>query len=155
MFEVGKKVICIKDHSEGIVRKGQVYPINAIKKGHCVCGYKLIDIGKPFHTPQTTLYNSMCMQCGHQKVERNDGIQWLSCILFAPYDDSLSEHTADSLLEELTTRPLTPAEMHFHKTMLAHYEQRCKDMPDNYFLKGCYRQHKRAVQSGTVLTIQP
>lgn len=92
MFQVGKKVICIKDQSRGVVKKGQVFELLDIRNFCCDTSL-LIDV--PFRKG----YNhTRCADCCKK---RPIGEMWLSSTLFAPYDDSLSEMTADELIESL------------------------------------------------------
>lgn len=93
MFEVGKKIICVKTHSQGVVKRGQVFELLAIKKNKC-CGNVSFDIGIPSAT-----VNSMCRMCYTTYV--NNGTMWVCHTLFAPYDDSLSELTTSDILEEI------------------------------------------------------
>jgi len=99
MFEVGKKVICIKDHSQGVVKKGQIFELHAIKKGVCGCGLIVFDIGK-----QNYCDHYVCGSCNKDQLPNKDGIYWLGSILFAPYDDSLSTLTDHDIIhsEEVT-----------------------------------------------------
>lgn len=95
-FEVGKKVIAIKSHSQGRYKRGQVFALNGIRKAHCNCKPLLLDIGI---TAFATL--SCCTTCGSSFPIR-DGINWYNSNHFAPYDDSLSELTAEDILNEQT-----------------------------------------------------
>jgi len=99
MFEVGKKVICIKNHSQGIVKKGEVYELISIRKSKCKCKYIDLDIGFaiPEHKNNTI---QGCRTCGEMYI-KTDGTHWFCSSLFAPYDDSLSETTVEELLNEL------------------------------------------------------
>lgn len=96
MFEVGKKVICIKTHTQGVVKAGQVFDLMGIRKSDCKCSSIQLDIGlkNPYQVGQRVL-----CQCGIVCIETR--IYWLGSTLFAPYDDSLSSITADELIESL------------------------------------------------------
>ena len=102
MFEVGKRVIAIIDHNHGLFKKGDVFELIGIKKSPCKCNEIDLNIGI------INKYKGQhCSKCGSFWI-KNDDYSWYSSTRFAPYDDSLSEHTADSLIEELETE-LTPA----------------------------------------------
>lgn len=92
MFEVGKKVICIKTHCDGDYKRGQVFNLICITTG-CKHYPVLLDIGLKLKMGQV----STCNVCDH---EASREIQWCSAKCFAPYDDSLSELTAEDILEE-------------------------------------------------------
>ncbi len=97
MFEVGKKVICVKSHSNGKVKKGQVFELHGIRKSVCNCkGECMLDIGM-----RGDYGTISCNACGVRVYERHS-IFWFSSTLFAPYDDSLSETTVEELLYQLT-----------------------------------------------------
>lgn len=103
MFEVGKKVICIKNHSQGVVKKGQVFELLGIKKGHCKCASVVVDVGIIDDEDYGNATRLRCAKC--RVVYHNDksNIWWLSADLFAPYDDSLSDLTVEDILEETLT----------------------------------------------------
>lgn len=93
MFEVGKKVIAIKDHSHGYFRKGDVFELLCIKQ-FCKCAIAL-DVGLKTKDTGTNTY---CPRCGY---EDSTGVLWCIQTYFAPYDDSLSSITVEELLEEV------------------------------------------------------
>jgi len=95
-FEVGKKVICIKDHSQGAVKKGQVFELLAMSRAKCKCTLRL-DVG--ISIPSNMKQLSRCYECNWR--EPNHGVWWLDACIFAPYDTTTSEHTIESLLEQI------------------------------------------------------
>lgn len=95
MFQVGKKVICVKTHSQGAVKKGQVFELLGIKKSNCKCGDLVLDVGL-----KSICYTQRCLTCN--EVWTAPDIWWIGEDKFAPYDDSLSEITVDELLYNLT-----------------------------------------------------
>jgi len=94
-FEVGKKVIAIGNHSQGKFRKGDVFILDGIKKSHCTCKPFVLDIGIKSEYPF-----SRCPICDYRYV--SDSVWWVGSNYFAPYDDSLSELTAEDILNEQT-----------------------------------------------------
>lgn len=99
MFEVGKKVIAIRDHSEKDFKKGDIFDLIGIKKSPCGCGNILLNINY-----KNSYYLFLhCLKCGN-RFSITDEYLWFESSSFAPYDDSLSEHTVDSLLEEIETQ---------------------------------------------------
>jgi hypothetical protein len=100
MFEVGKKVICIKNHSQGIVKKGSIYTLEGIKSKKCKCSGYILDIGL-LHPEGAVKSTTICTECRMVASESSERNLWLHSTLFAPYDDSLSETTVEELLNEL------------------------------------------------------
>lgn len=92
-FEVGKKVICIKDHSTGAVNRGEVYELLGIKKGCCSGSSINLNIGKV----NDGIF-IRCPRCSHRYMS---DVIWFNSILFAPYDDSLSETSIEDLIYNL------------------------------------------------------
>lgn len=95
MFEIGQKVVCVKTHSQGIVKEGELYTVQGMKTNPC-CEDLVLDIGLFAKSNM-----SMCC-CGHR--ERNsDGIYWLSQKLFRPLDDLFNEEIEELMneIEEL------------------------------------------------------
>lgn len=96
MFEVGKKVICIKEHSSGVIKKGDLFELLGMKKHKCKCGVLVLDVGI-----ETTSPFERCSDCGDIRLALNENEHWFRAKLFAPYDDSLSEITVEELIGEL------------------------------------------------------
>lgn len=92
-FEVGHKVICIKDHSRRIVKRGQVFELQSIRKFECGC--TALNVGIP-----STQTHRRCLR-HNLTCYSPDKTYWLSAALFAPADDTLSTLTADELIEQL------------------------------------------------------
>lgn len=102
-FEVGKKVIAIKTHGNKLFVRGEVFELLAIKKADCGCKKHLLDIGKVIPAVHNSgLYTQNCPRCRKYQLTRTDNTAWFSSWSFAPYDDSLSELTAEHILEETT-----------------------------------------------------
>jgi len=80
-FYVGQEVVAIRDHSQGIFKKGQEFVIRGIKKG--CCGIDL-DIGM-----NESVYISVC-DCGRETIEH--GCLWFNSNRFSP-KQQLSETT--------------------------------------------------------------
>jgi len=92
-FEVGKKVIAIKNHVEGIYKRGNVFELKGIKKSPCGCTHIDLDVGL-----KTNVDYLQCSKCKY--LEKSTGIHWCGETHFAPYDDSLSELTVEDILTE-------------------------------------------------------
>ena len=87
MFEVGKEVVAIKDHSTKWFLKGDVFVLKGIKQGCCKKCSMVLDIGiRP-----TREAVSHCPICGHYETTK---IAWFDSSSFVPLDDiSISELT--------------------------------------------------------------
>lgn len=94
MFEIGQKVVCIKTHSEGVVKEGEVYTVQGMKVSKC-CGCLDIDVGI-----KTDIQYTLCA-CGG--VEDANSIHWLHSTLFRPLDDLFNEEIEELMneIEEL------------------------------------------------------
>mgnify|MGYP000904673755 CR=1 FL=1 len=94
-FEVGKKVIAVANHSQGNYKRGQVFPLNGIKKG-CSHYTVLLDVGLVVHGNNAFSGCPICLS------DFSKNIHYVDSRNFAPYDDSLSELTAEDILNEQT-----------------------------------------------------
>ena len=93
-FYVGQKVVCIKDHTEGIVKKGQEYIIMDIVPGCCSVDAWWVDIG---YKPSPKVLYLQCPIC-HQISQ--DHLQYLAFYLFAPIEEQkFSKVTYTEILE--------------------------------------------------------
>jgi hypothetical protein len=107
MYEIGQKVVCVKAHSRGIVKEGEVHTVKGIK---VLCGNRLaIDVGimdngsraMTNRTPIGKMY--VCSRCG--KLHKFKGIAWLGARLFRPLDDMYNTEIEE--LTELLSEPVT------------------------------------------------
>lgn len=89
-FETGKKVLCIKSHSNNKFERGKVYELIGKKKG-CSHFKVLLDIGV-----ETT--RTVCCSCD---TIFGEGILWADSKCFVPYDETLSEFTSENILDYL------------------------------------------------------
>jgi hypothetical protein len=69
------EVVCIKTHSQGIVKEGEIYPL-LDTRADCSCGATMYDIGA-----KSEAIFQVCM-CGKEYV-RNNKTWWLDSRLFA------------------------------------------------------------------------
>ena len=69
------EVICIRNHSQGVVKEGEIYPL-LDNKVECSCGAEMYDIG----AKSNAMYQ-VCM-CGKDYI-RNSKTWWLDSRLFA------------------------------------------------------------------------
>mgnify|MGYP000914605632 CR=1 FL=1 len=86
MFEVGKEVVAIRDHSQGRFKTGDVFTLRGIKQGCCSQSGLHLDIGL-----FTGNGSSVCCHC--ETIDLSN-IFWFNSKSFAPLDDiSISELT--------------------------------------------------------------
>jgi hypothetical protein len=96
MFEVGQKVVCIKNHSQGVVVEGKIYTVFGLKP--CTsCELLRLDVG--ISTPR----DGIC-SCG-TKHDQN-GIHWIASQLFRPLDDEFATSVLENILEQIKEEQL-------------------------------------------------
>ena len=94
-FKVGGKVVCVKDHSEKLVKTGIVYPVNYIHK--CSCGALSLDVGIEYDLNPDFEYGVTQCHCG--KIDESPRPLFDSC-LFLPLDD-FQQVTYTKILEQV------------------------------------------------------
>jgi hypothetical protein len=94
-FDIGKKVIAIRNHPDMMYKSGQVYTLLNIRTSLCKCADPLLDIG--FKNRYRYWICDICEASG--RVE--DSIFWVSSVDFLPYDDSLSDITVEEIMDEI------------------------------------------------------
>lgn len=82
MWHIGQDIVCIKSHSQGAVKEGEVFTIKGLRKNCCA-----IEINIGMSMPMGVILN--CRHCGSNK--HSDGVYWLRENLFAPLEADLSE----------------------------------------------------------------
>lgn len=104
-LEVGKLAVCIKSHSEGVVKKGDVKEILGMKKEKCGC--ISVDVGlKDIFKAGTELMDTCTIHGDKSNDYRlpytiiTDGIWWLQTFLFAPIDN-LTDEYIDEVLDKI------------------------------------------------------
>jgi hypothetical protein len=108
-FKVGDEVICIRDHTEKIVRNGDVFRVKGLESNPC-CGSIIVDVGVRSNRPYTKCYTCQC------SYKKDDGNYWFAAMLFRKIQKGRKDKS-DALPEELqerierhregvTTRPL-------------------------------------------------
>jgi hypothetical protein len=96
MFEVGQKVVCIKNHSQGVVTEGKIYTIFGLKP--CTsCKLLRLDVG--ISTPR----DGIC-SCGTQ--HKQNGVHWIASNLFRPLDDEFATSVLENILEQIKEEQL-------------------------------------------------
>lgn len=102
-FEVGRPVVCIKTHSQGVVKEGDTFTLLDMRPGYCKCEELLLCVGHKRRKPL-----GMCRKCGQQHIPEGDDF-YLSSTLFAPMDDwHEAECAIAELLDEVEEGQLIP-----------------------------------------------
>ncbi len=97
MFEIGKKVICIKTHSQGVVQEGKIYPILDLKE--CTkCKLLMVDVGS-----KASKVMAKCI-CGNNHL--SDGVHWVGSHILKPLDESFAEEVLENILEQIQEEEL-------------------------------------------------
>ena len=105
-FEVGKKVVALNDHRQGIFRKGDVFTVRGMCKGVCKCNKLSLDIGitKDYHGYM------QCSDCGEKKANALSTIAYFHADFFAPIDEQeLSNTTYEDIIAQIERTELHPA----------------------------------------------
>lgn len=98
---IGQKIICVKTHSWGVVKKGQVFIIKGLSESICTCYAVLIHVGLTIETTSRA-----CGMCGIVGTF-TDNTYWLGEVLFAPIkDEEIGNTTTEEILEEIESQEL-------------------------------------------------
>ena len=74
-FKVGDEIICIKDHTNKLVRNGEVFTVKCFTRNPC-CGSTIVDVGFHSSNPNTTCYTCKCT------YKKPDGGYWFAAYIF-------------------------------------------------------------------------
>ena len=98
-YRPGDDIVAIKDHSQGIYKKGDVFTAEAMKRNSCGC-IILVDIGLKSDRPFT-----QCPVC-RTNDEKTDNIWWVEArafrkLLSRSEEEDLADVLAEVFSEEL------------------------------------------------------
>lgn len=88
---IGQEIVCIKTHSQGVIKRGQAFTIKAVRESQCSCDYIEIDIGIRYFS------FGMCVKCGYT-ASNPEPEWWFSERNFAPLE--YNQQAIDELLEQ-------------------------------------------------------
>ena len=95
-FYVGQKVVCVKTHSAGVTRAGQVFIVRAVMI--CTCGHVTIDVGSVSYCSQT-----LCALC-HRTYDSGD--RWPEAASrFRPIEDLTTSLAETEVKRQVIERP--------------------------------------------------
>lgn len=102
-MEIGMTVVCIKTHSQGAVKEGDVRKIKGMRI-NC-CGNLVLDVGI---IADTTRFNYLTIgeryYCTSKRhLETFDGIWWINNLLFRPLED-LYNTEIEELMNEVNEK---------------------------------------------------
>lgn len=80
-FGVGDDIVCIKDHSQGVIKKYNVFTAKRIMESTCHCKYYVVDIGI-----RSRSVHSYCPSCDTRNYVTDD-IFWFHAGLFRKLDN--------------------------------------------------------------------
>ena len=90
---IGQEIVAIRNHSQGLFKKGDEFIIKGIKYGTCSCKVVFLDIGI------VGLNNStLCVICGRDTVAGKE--QGFHDFCFAPKEQA-GDYSIEELLEEI------------------------------------------------------
>lgn len=89
-FKVGQEVVCVRNHSQLVIKKGQQFIVLGLDK--CECGKWIVDIGVPVRD------YTLCKGCGSLKQAK--GVWWMGAHLFAPIQRARTVYVAEYIKEQ-------------------------------------------------------
>ena len=90
---IGQEIVAIRNHSQGLFKKGDEFTIKGIKSGTCSCRVVFLDIGLMARTEYTT-----CVICWNTSVKGKEW--WFHDFCFAP-KEQVGDYSIEELLEEI------------------------------------------------------
>lgn len=99
-FKINQKVVCIKAHSQGTVKKDEIYTVTGVYATYCLCKDKvLITVGI-----KSTHKVTKCAYCGmtHDTIREH----LLNAELFRPLVDDEIESLISEIEEEINHKEL-------------------------------------------------
>jgi hypothetical protein len=103
MWKVGKKIICIKSHSQGIIKEGNTFILRGIYENICKCKILKFDIGL-----KTDKFISFCPICQNKCMneEHFRNIWLFNENLFKPLDEDYAEEICENFEKEFNKKKL-------------------------------------------------
>ncbi len=79
-FHLWQKVVALRDHSESLFKKGDVFTVTEIMKTPCNCSQWMVRIGNVFGYGRGTFCKKCCVSIS------TFGPLWFHSFVFAPYN---------------------------------------------------------------------
>ena len=102
-YRTGDDIVAIKDHSQGVFLKGDVFTASTMKRGGCGC-IILVDIGLKSDRPYTR-----CPVC-EMNDEKTDNIWWVDARAFRKLLSRSEEADLAEVLEQVFSEGLINAD---------------------------------------------
>lgn len=97
-WHIGMDIVCIKTHSKGLIKEGDIFTIESLRQGCCSIQ---IDIGIN-DTDEACNYTTICTDCGGIINNGSSSTLWFHECLFAPLDSLVNI----SEIEEILSQPI-------------------------------------------------
>lgn len=95
-YTIGDEIVCIKNHSDGIVKEGEIYICKALLHEKCKCGGYIVDVGireSPNETGKV-----WCIDCNSSYDD--DSIWYIDASLFKKLDTLVNINELLEVLEQ-------------------------------------------------------
>lgn len=77
---IGQRIVAIRDHSQGVFKRGDEFVVRGLKQSLCKCGFIAIDIGlHPFDNEM------LCVDCN--TILFVGDVWWFHEEMFSPLDE--------------------------------------------------------------------
>lgn len=84
-WHIGQEIVCVKSHSQGVVKKDRIYTIKGIMQSCC---HISLDVGmKQTDRTGSGLFQLQCNLCNKSEPITTDNTWWFGESLFAPLMD--------------------------------------------------------------------
>ena len=95
-YTTGDEIVCIKSHSEGVVKENELYICKAILHEKCRCSGYIVDIGIRESPDETG--KIFCPDCN--TIYEDDGIWYINATLFKKLDTLVNINELLEVLEQ-------------------------------------------------------
>lgn len=96
MFRIGQRVVCIKDHSQKIIVRGQEFVIQNLLPFKCGC-LTAVDVG--IKKPKSMLPLTGCNKC--DSIHPTGDVFYFASELFAPMDDKFADKILNKIIKQI------------------------------------------------------
>lgn len=102
MWTEGKKIMAIKDHSQGVFKEGDIFILKGIYSNICKCPLLKFDIGI-----MANRFIGKCPLCQEKIIQQEYGNVWLfNENLFKPLDEDFAESILEEVKKEIKKEEL-------------------------------------------------
>lgn len=101
MWIVGKKIMAIKNHSQGAFKEGDIFVLKGVYENVCKCPLLKLDIGM-----KTAKFISQCPVCKEKTLLECSQIWLFNEDLFKPLDEDYAENILENVMENVKKEEL-------------------------------------------------